>query len=221
MMNRRLTTFATLACAAFLVLSGGTACASDTFDAELDALRNAWAIANYQTPKDQREAAFGKLKVESAAFADRYPKRPEALIWDGIIQSSYAGANGGLGAMGPAKRARARFEAALAIDDRALDGSAYTSLGTLYHRMPAWPIGFGNDKKAYECLEKAVEINPAGIDPNYFLGEFFYDKGDYQGALRHLETAQKALPRPGREVADAGRQGEIRELIAKVKKKLD
>lgn len=220
MMNRRILLATALAAAALLQFAAPGARADDDFDAELKAVRDAWAVANYQVPKDQREAAFEKLMVRSAAFADKYPKRPEALIWDGIVQSTYAGVNGGLGAMGPAKRARAQFEAALALDDKALDGSAYTSLGTLYHKMPGWPIGFGSDKKARQYLEKALAISPAAIDPNYFYGEFLYDNGEYAEALRHLETAQKAPPRPGREIADAGRQAEIRDLIAKARKKL-
>jgi Tfp pilus assembly protein PilF len=122
--------------------------------------------------------------------------------------------------MAPAKRARAQFEAALALDDKALDGSAYTSLGTLYHKMPGWPVGFGSDKKAREYLEKALQLSPTAIDPNYFYGEFLYDEGEYARALEYLEVAQKAPPRPGREIADAGRQAEIRALIEKTRKKL-
>jgi len=221
MMNRRLSVPAAMAMAFLLLLPGTGILADAAFDAELDAVRQAWAVANYQLPGNQREAAFEKLRLRSAAFADQHPQQAEALIWDGIVQSTYAGVNGGLGAIGAAKQARARFEAALAIDDRALDGSAYTSLGTLYHKMPGWPIGFGSDKKARQYLEKALEINPTGIDPNYFFGEFLYDTGDYARALQYLQVAQQAPPRPGREVADAGRQGEIRELIAKARRKLD
>jgi tetratricopeptide (TPR) repeat protein len=222
-MNRRLfnlAALATLAMAAMLQLAGRPALADDAFDAELKAVRDGWAVANYRTPKDQQEAALEKLMVQSAAFAAKYPKRPEALIWDGIVQSTYAGVNGGLGAMAPAKRARAQFEAALALDDKALDGSAYTSLGTLYHKMPGWPVGFGSDKKAREYLEKALQLSPTAIDPNYFYGEFLYDEGEYARALEYLEVAQKAPPRPGREIADAGRQAEIRALIEKTRKKL-
>lgn len=195
--------------------------AQDDFDADLKTLRDAWSIANYKTPEDQKEDALQKLMVQSAAFAGKYPKRPEALIWDGIVLSTYAGFNAGFGAMGPAKKSRDRFEAALAIDDKAMDGSAYTSLGTLYHKMPGWPIAFGSDKKARQYLEKALLISPAAIDPNYFYGEFLYDNGEYANALRYLEIAQKAAPRPGREIADAGRQAEISALMAKAKKKLD
>jgi hypothetical protein len=58
----------------------------------------------------------------------------------------------------------------MAIDPRALQGSAYTSLGSLYYQVPGWPIGFGDDKRAEAMLLKALEINPDGIDPNYFYG---------------------------------------------------
>ncbi|QOJ32291.1 MAG: hypothetical protein HRU81_09345 [Gammaproteobacteria bacterium] len=217
---RPLLALALLALAAMLVLPGGAARADAAFDAEFDAVRDAWATARYQLPADQQEAAFKQLMARSAAFADHNPQRPEALIWDGIVQSTYAGVNGGLGALGPARRAKARFEAALAIDERALDGSACTSLGTLYHKVPGWPIGFGNDDKARQYLEKALAISPRGIDPNYFYGEFLYDEGDYAQALRYLEVAQQAPPRPGRELADSGRQAEISALIGKVRKKL-
>ncbi len=219
-MNRRI--FATLPAAlAWLTLAGWQpALAQDSFDSELSAIMNEWAVANYRTPKDKKEDAFKALMARSEALANSHPQRPEALIWDGIVHSTYAGVNGGLGALGAAKKARARFETALAIDEKALSGSAHTSLGTLYHKVPGWPIGFGSDKKAREHLEKAVQIAPTAIDTNFFYGEFLYDEGEYARALQHLETAQKAPPRPGREIADAGRQAEIAELIAKVKKKM-
>ncbi len=50
--------------------------------------------------------------------------------------STYAGAKGGLGALSLAKKSRAVLESALMIDDQALQGSAYTSLGALYAKVP-------------------------------------------------------------------------------------
>ena len=35
-------------------------------------------------------------------------------------------------------------------------GSAYTSLGTLYFKVPGWPVGFGDEEKAEELLRKAL-----------------------------------------------------------------
>ena len=58
----------------------------------------------------------------------------------------------------------------------ALDGSAYTSLGTLYYKVPGFPIGFGDHKKARQLLEAALKVNPDGIDSNYFYGEYLFDE---------------------------------------------
>lgn len=191
-----------------------------SFDAELLAIQTDWATANYLTPETERGAAFDKLIARSADFSSQNPQRAEALIWEGIVLSTAAGVKGGLGALGLAKKSREKLDAALVIDPTALNGSAYTSLGTLYHKVPGFPIGFGNDKKAKEYLRKALEINPDGIDPNYFYAEFLYDDDDYASALQYLDKALKAPPRPGRASADEGRRQDIQKLMSKVRKEL-
>ena len=195
--------------------------ADDAFDTELRAIQDGWAVANYQTTgKEAKNAAFEKLAAQASAFTAKHPQRPEPLIWEGIVLSTWAGAKGGLGALGLAKDSRARLEAALKIDENALNGSAHTSIGTLYHKVPGFPVGFGSEKKAKEHLQKGLNINPDGIDPNFFYGEFLFDEGEYQQALNHLQKALNAPPRPGRELADEGRRQEVRELIAKTKEAL-
>lgn len=182
-------------------------------------LQHRWAVANYELQDKPRVAALELLAQDAQAVTGRYPQRAEGWIWSGIIRSTLAGAKGGLGALGAAKAARADLEQALALDPAALDGSAYTSLGTLYYKVPGWPIGFGNDKKADQLLRQALRINPDGIDANYFYGEFLYEQGHPAEARQHLEHARAAAPRPGRELADRGRQHEIAELLAKVSAK--
>ena len=107
------------------------------------------------------------------------------------------------------KQARQDFQAALALDERSLDGSALTSLGSLYYQVPGWPIGFGDDDKARELLTRALEINPEGIDSNYFYADFLLDQGDKDGARRYFEKALQAPARPQRPLADRGRRDEI------------
>jgi len=148
------------------------------------------------------------------------PKSADLLIWNGIIKSAFAGVKGGLGAMSYAKQARKSLEAAIDIDGDALSGSAYTSLGTLYFKVPGWPIGFGNDKKAVEYLQKALAINPDGIDPNYFYADYLIDKKEWGEAKKYLEKAKGAAPRPERPIADWGRQQQIAEALALVTGKL-
>jgi tetratricopeptide (TPR) repeat protein len=196
--------------------------ASDpAFDAQLLSIQQAWAKVNYETPAgDAREQAFEALEKRAEQFTQQHPSRAEALIWEGIIESSYAGAKGGLGALGLAKEARGNLEKALEIDPGALEGSAYTSLGTLYYRVPGFPVGFGDHDKAAKLLKKALEMNPNGIDPNYFYADFLFEQKQYGDALKYLERAAKAPPRPGREAADKGRHAEIDALAARVRAKM-
>jgi len=215
----RLLIAATVAVAVFAVRV--SAADDAAFNTELLSIQQSWAKVNYETPAgDARAQAFDQLEKRAEKFTQQHPGRAEALIWEAIIESSYAGAKGGLGALGLAKEARGNLEAALKLNPNALDGSAYTSLGTLHYKVPGFPVGFGDHDKARKLLKKALEINPNGIDPNYFYGEFLYEEGEYAQALQYLDKAAKAAPRPGRELADRGRHGEIAALTAKVKKEL-
>jgi tetratricopeptide (TPR) repeat protein len=194
---------------------------SDAGQQQLQQLQTRWAEINYQLPKAQREAAFEKLGAEAENALKAEPKAPELLIWRGIILSTWAGAKGGVGALGLARQAKSSLEEALVIDPRALQGSAYTSLGSLYYQVPGWPIGFGDDKRAGTMLLKALEINPDGIDPNYFYGDYLFHEKRYAKARTALQRALAAPDRPGRAVADKHRRDEARALLAKVEAELD
>lgn len=190
-------------------------------DQAVSNLQQEWAVIKYQTPNEEKqEGAIAELATKAQSVAQQYPGKAEPLIWQGIILATKAGIGGGLGALGDAKAARTALEQAENIDPQALNGSVYTSLGSLYHKVPGFPIGFGDDAKAKEFLEKALAINPDGIDPNFFYGEFLYDDGDYARAQAVLQHGLKAPVRPGRELADKGRTEEIQELLTKVQKKL-
>lgn len=117
-------------------------------DSDLAGIQARWAEIQYQLPADKKEKAFEDLASQAQTLVDTYPDRAEPLIWQGIVLSTYAGAKGGLGALGLVKDARKSLEKALEIDPAALDGSAYTSLGSLYYQVPGWPLGFGDDDKA-------------------------------------------------------------------------
>jgi len=190
------------------------------FDEQLQNIQTDWGIANYQLPRGQKEAAFKKLVADAERLAAANPTRPEPKIWEAIARSGYAGAMGGVKSMFKAmpqvKQARDLLLAAEKIDSSALNGSALTSLGSLYYMVPGWPIGFGDKEKAEQYLKKALQINPDGIDPNYFYGDFLAQQGNEAEAKKHLEKALAAAPRPNRPVADAGRIKEINGLMSRL-----
>lgn len=181
-------------------------------------IQDQWAEIKYRKPASQQADSYSRLAAQAHKISETNPHIAEALIWEGIVVSSEAGAKGGLGALGLAKQAKELLEESIKLNDKALNGSAYTSLATLYAKVPGWPIGFGDKDRAEEYFKKSLSINPTGIDQNYFYGEYLVSKDRPAEARAYLETAQKAPPRPGRELADYGRRQEIQALLAKLNK---
>ena len=202
-----------LACAALAPLTASAAPVDDA----VTALQRDWEVIRYQTPASEREKRFEALAAKAHETSARFPGRAEPLVWEGIIVSSLAGERGGLGALGLVKQAKGLYEQAIEIDAKALDGSAYNSLGVLYYKVPGWPIGFGDKAKAKDLLQRALAVNPQGIDPNFFYAEYLVETKQSEQALAYLEKALQAPPRPGRQIADTGRREEIRALMGRLK----
>lgn len=193
---------------------------AENVDATVEKLQHEWATANYQKSGSQQEEAFKALYDRAHQATASNPNRVELMIWEAIIVSGYAKAKGGLGALGLAEKSRDLLLAAEKMDSTALNGSIYTSLGSLYYKVPGWPLGFGDTKKAKEYLEKALKINPTGIDPNYFYADFLMDRSQYAKAVEYFKKAKAAPARPGREDADAGRRKDIEEGLKKAESRL-
>lgn len=201
-----------------LIMSSSTVFAD--LDEDILHLQQRWAEVNYQLEGKTQLTAFETLIGEATQVVEEYPDAAPAWIWRGIIESTYAGAKGGMGALKLAKAAKADLEMAMDLDPEAMNGSAFASLGTLYFSVPGWPVGFGDDEKAEELLLQAIAINPDGIDSNYFYGDYLMSEKRWEEANSYLLKAKSAAPRPDRPVADAGRQEEITVALLEVEKKL-
>lgn len=186
-------------------------------------LQKSWEKLKYQTPVAQQEKGFEELLAQSKTITAQYPDKAEPLVWQGIIEATYAGVRNGisgqLAALTLVKNAKKSLDEAIKLDPNALHGSAYTSLGSLYYQVPSWPIAFGDNKKAREFLLKGLALNPDGIDANYFYGDYLHKTGDDAQAEKVLRKALQAPPREGREVADEGRKKEINDLLNKISEK--
>ncbi|EPS3399523.1 tetratricopeptide repeat protein [Vibrio vulnificus] len=184
----------------------------------LQDVQSKWAVCQYQVEdEDQKIKCLENLIMHNTAMLQQMPDNPELTVWLAINKASLAGAEGGLGALSLAKEAKTLLEKVIATAPNTLDGSAYTSLGSLYYKVPGWPLGFGDNEKAEEMLKKALEINPKGIDPNYFYGDFLAEDGRRTEAKVYLTRAKQAEPRLNRLLADKGRQLEIDAALEKLK----
>ncbi len=210
--------------ASFWLMAGVSVLADDALDPAIVELQHEWAKANYNTPANAQEAAFKALSAKASEVADTSPNQAEAKIWHAIILSGYAKVISGwakLNALKLVDQSKTLLLESIALNPNALHGSAYTSLGSLYYKVPVWPISFGDKDKAKEYLEKSLEMNPKGIDSNYFYADFLYEQGRYARAVEYYERAIAAPARPGREDADQGRRKEAKEGLLKAKQKLN
>lgn len=185
-------------------------------DLSVDSLQQRWDQAQFVLKGDKQVDVFKALLADSETLTEQQPNSADAWIWNGIIHSSYAGIKGGLGALSLVKQAKAAFQKALEIDPKAMNGSALTSLGSLYYQVPGWPLGFGNDKRAEEYLQRGLEVAPEDIDANYFYADFLAEQGRTQQAQTYAQRAVEAPPRPGREIADTGRREQARALLQRL-----
>jgi tetratricopeptide (TPR) repeat protein len=166
-------------------------------DSILGQIQTQWSVCQYQTLADDKESCLETLSKSADQQSQMHADRTDLLIWSAIVKSSYAGAKGGLGALSLVKEAKKELEKAISQDPNALDGSAYTSLGTLYY-------------------QKALVMNPTGIDPNFFYGDFLLEQGRKAEARQYLQKALAAPAREGRAVADQGRRAEIKARLEKL-----
>jgi tetratricopeptide (TPR) repeat protein len=213
-------TFAALALS-FATVAHAASLDTPDMSVALGRIAHEWARVTYEVKGSSKQEELMKaLAIQTARIAARYPGRAEPLVWEGVIASSEAKYSGMFSALGFAKQARDIFEIAGRLDYRALDGAIPTSLGALYYMVPGFPIGFGDNEKARQYLEQAVEMNPSGLDSNYFYGDFLYGQGEYQKAAAVLRRALTAPHDAQRPVWDAGRRAEIRVLLSKTDRKL-
>ncbi len=176
-----------------------------------------WAQAKYGMPEgSQQSDRMNVIGDEADALAAQYPDRAEALIWDGIITSERASMANPLFALGLAKKARDVLQKAEAIDPAALDAGAPTSLGVLYYRVPGFPIGFGDNKKARQLLEQAVTLAPNGLDAWYFYGDFLHAQGQDAEAIAALQHALAVPQDPDRPLWDKSRRIVVQQLIDRI-----
>ncbi len=195
-----------------------TGMADGSLEEDVLQIHRSWEHANFELSGTEKIEGLERVAHAADRLVERWPGRAEPLLWKGITYATWAGARGGPGALGLARRARDALLAAERIDPGVMNGAIYTTLGSIYYRVPGWPIGFGDDDKAAEYFRKAMQMNPDGLNSNYFYGDFLLDQRQYRKAVEVLRRALRAQPDPEHPIADRGRR---RQVEAALKKALD
>jgi tetratricopeptide (TPR) repeat protein len=191
-----------------------------TFASEMDEgvsqFQKHWAVVNYEMEGSSQSAGFNKLMKEAKTLVSTYPQSAEPLICLGIAASSATTTENRIRALKLAKIAKRSFEHALKIDASALSGIGASYLGRLYHKVPPWPLGFGDEEKAKILLTQGVKLNPYGADSNYFMASFLYGEKEYKKALTFINRVLAFKVHQDYSLAEAGRRMELAQLKLKV-----
>jgi tetratricopeptide (TPR) repeat protein len=203
--------------AALLVLS--VPAFADDVTAAAMAFENRWVDIRYHTPDKAKKIEGGRvLAGDAAKLAAQHPERAEPLVWQAMGLLIEGEVTRDLGSLKTVERAKALLEKAEVLDPTGVNALVHTTLGTLYYEVPGWPIAFGDNKKAAAYLKKALEIDPDGMDSNYFYGDYLLQRGKGREALPYLEKAMQAPLRPGHEAADKFRKIDIQEALDSARK---
>lgn len=181
---------------------------------DVKSINDGWAHIVYEVRGSSTQTkALDALAKQAAQLVARYPGKAEPLLWQGIVTSEQANRANIFHKLSLATKARDIIARAYAIDPHAAKGGAAMSLGVLYYKVPGSPIGFGDKDKAKRLLKEGLAQDPAGLDSNYFYGDYLLDQGDKPGARAFLQKALRAPHDAARPVWDAGRRREVQALL--------
>ena len=169
----------------FLILFAQSVCASDLGKA-VAILETEWAQAYYQNNDAKQKQLYAPLLDKAATLVKHYPQAAEPKIWQANLIASNAAFESSITALSSLDQAKNLLEEAIRINPKALDGAAYVTLGTLYFKVPGWPVSFGDNRLAEQMLKTGLKINPNGIDTHYFYAEFLLYQDRTDEALEHL-----------------------------------
>ena len=179
-------------------------------NASIASLETDWANAYYQPDEVRQKQTYPLLLEQAAELTRRYPDAAEPKIWLATILATNAAFDSPLIALSNLNKAKVLLETAIKINPKALDGSAYVTLGTLYYMLPGWPVSFGDDDMAEEYLKTSLAINPNGIDANYFYADFLLQQDRVAEAEAFFQKAIEAPVRQSQWYADRQLQNEAK-----------
>lgn len=166
-----------------------TQCFADNLKVSLQNIEAEWATIYYNAPKSKQSLAYHQLLDKVMTLLEQHPNNIDLIFWQAVIKATNADHQNALTALSSIKEARDLLIKAIQINPETMNGSAYVTLGTLYYMVPKWPIAFGDDRTAQELLEAALQINPNGIDSNYFYGDFLLSRGKVDEAIQYFKRA--------------------------------
>jgi len=136
--------------------------------------------------EDERENFFNQLTSDLNKIIMIFPNSAEPLILKSRVLLTKARDAFSLSALSLVEQAENLLSKAIDINPTAKNGAALVTMGVMYHKVPGWPISFGDNKIAEGYLLKALEINPDGSNSNFYYANFLIEIGEEEKAISYL-----------------------------------
>lgn len=189
--------------AVIVLLCWSTAIFGASFSETVGQIESTWTQIRYVLPKPEKAKAYRRLLAASNDLLQHHPNSIEAIYWQAMVKINLAEYENKLEALNIIHEVRGAFNQVIAINPNFKQGSAYVVLGTLYYKIPSWPIAYGDKHEAEKLLKKGLEINPDGIDSNYFYGDYLQSQNRFEEAQLYFNKAIAASASQGQNLGTA------------------
>ncbi len=176
---------------------------------------NYW-LGEFTTDADDKIAFFDEGVECGKSGIEIDEDSLEANFWLAVNSGSYGQEKGIMQSLAMISPIKAAAEKAIELDAHYFYGGPWRVLGRLYNKAPGFPFSIGNNKKAIECLEKAVEIGPKFYLNHLFLAEAYISNREKSKAKTNLEWILEAELNKNHELEDEGYKREAESLLEKL-----
>ena len=181
-------------------------------------LRTELDVINFNMKEKEARVKLLKSRLPHVEnLADSNKKDAGYQLMAGFYNIQYAGSTGGIGALKYAKKARKYLEKSAELDPSLYGSAAHAVLGTVYAKVPGWPIGFGDKKKSNKNYQAALKLSPDALNSNFSYAQHLFGEKKYQESKTYFEKAKAAPAREGRAIANA----KLPESLEKFEKALE
>ncbi len=137
----------------------------------------------------------------------------QASFWLSVNYGSFGQEKGIMKSLSLVNPIKKLAERVIEIDEGYFYGGPWRVLGRLYNKAPGFPISIGDNKKAAECLGRALELGPKFYLNHLFLAELYISDRKYDKARDRLEWILDAPLNKNHEREDEGYKEDAEALL--------
>ena len=110
-----------------------------------------------------------------------------ALFWKAVAMGKMAEGSGIVNALRMLRPMEKNLLSVIALDEKYENAGAHRALGRMYHKLPGFPLSFGDNQKALKHLKRAHDLFPSDVITRAFYAELLYDVGRIEEARKHAD----------------------------------